>query len=220
MNAPERLQAILNYENLNANTLADSLGFDKPQRLYDVLNGKTKNISEKLADIILNIYPYYNKVWLLTGVGSMLNEEQQDTYINKVEDVEYHLVPVVPYSAMGGTPTEFLPTGVRKNECEHIISPIKADIVVQVTGDSMAPVFPSGSRVLAVKINSEDFIEWGRIYILVTDSGFVIKQVRKSDKDGYVSCFSFNDNSIYAPFDIAINKIREWYIVKGSLALH
>lgn len=166
------------------------------------------------------IYPELNTNWLLTGVGSMLNEEQQDTYINKVEDVEYHLVPVVPYSAMGGTPTEFLPTGVRKNECEHIISPIKADIVVQVTGDSMAPVFPSGSRVLAVKINSEDFIEWGRIYILVTDSGFVIKQVRKSDKDGYVSCFSFNDNSIYAPFDIAINKIREWYIVKGSLALH
>lgn len=215
MTIKERLTQFIQYKGISMGAF---------ERACSLSNGFVCKVGDSIRraklENISAIYPELNTNWLLTGVGSMLNEEQQDTYINKVEDVEYHLVPVVPYSAMGGTPTEFLPTGVRKNECEHIISPIKADIVVQVTGDSMAPVFPSGSRVLAVKINSEDFIEWGRIYILVTDSGFVIKQVRKSDKDGYVSCFSFNDNSIYAPFDIAINKIREWYIVKGSLALH
>jgi phage repressor protein C with HTH and peptisase S24 domain len=216
MTIKERLTQFIQYKGISMGAF---------ERACSLSNGFVCKVGDSIRraklENISAIYPELNTNWLLTGVGSMLNEEEsKDTYINKVEDVEYHLVPVVPYSAMGGTPTEFLPTGVRKNECEHIISPIKADIVVQVTGDSMAPVFPSGSRVLAVKINSEDFIEWGRIYILVTDSGFVIKQVRKSDKDGYVSCFSFNDNSIYAPFDIAINKIREWYIVKGSLALH
>lgn len=216
MSIKERLTQFIQFKGLSMGAF---------ERTCSLSNGFVCKVGDSIRraklENISAVYPELNTNWLLTGVGSMLNEEDtKDTYINKVEDMEYHLVPVVPYSAMGGTPTEFLPTGVRKNECEHIISPIKADIVVQVTGDSMAPVFPSGSRVLAVKINSEDFIEWGRIYILVTDSGFVIKQVRKSDKDGYVSCFSFNDNSIYAPFDIAINKIREWYIVKGSLALH
>lgn len=216
MTIKERLTQFIQYKGISMGAF---------ERACSLSNGFVCKVGDSIRraklENISAIYPELNTNWLLTGVGSMLNEEEsKDTYINKVEDVEYHLVPVVPYSAMGGTPTDFLPTGVRKNECEHIISPIKADIVVQVTGDSMSPVFPSGSRVLAVKINSEDFIEWGRIYILVTDSGFVIKQVRKSDKDGYVSCFSFNDNSIYAPFDIAINKIREWYIVKGSLALH
>lgn len=216
MSIKERLTQFIQFKGLSMGAF---------ERTCSLSNGFVCKVGDSIRraklENISAVYPELNTNWLLTGVGSMLNEEDtKDTYINKVEDMEYHLVPVVPYSAMGGTPTEFLPTGVRKNECEHIISPIKADIVVQVTGDSMAPVFPSGSRVLAVKINSEDFIEWGRIYILVTDSGFVIKQVRKSDKDGYVSCFSFNDNSVYAPFDIAINKIREWYIVKGSLALH
>lgn len=219
MNAPERLQAILNYENLNANTLADSLGFDKPQRLYDVLNGKTKNISEKLADIILNVYPYYNKVWLLTGVGSMLNEEQQDTYINKVEDVQA-TIPLVPLSAMAGKLTGFSLEGITKADCEKIISPIKgADFAVPVSGDSMYPLFPNGSRVLVQETNPNAFIEWGKVYVLNTCNGIVVKQLRKSNKEGYVSCYSFNDNSIYAPFDIALADIHGFYKVLMCLSM-
>ena len=212
----DRLIMFIDYLNLNKSNFEQSIG--KSNGFVDKV---TDNIRQSSIRAIIDVYPELNKNWLLTGEGEMLNEpSEEDTYINKVDDVEYHLVPVVPYSAMGGAPSDFLPTGVRKNDCEHIISPIKADIVIQVTGDSMAPVFPSGSRVLGVKINPTDFIEWGCAFILLTDSGFVIKQVRKSSVVGHISCYSFNDNSIYAPFDIAMDKIREWYIVKGSIALH
>lgn len=218
MNAPARLQAILDYENLNATALSKSLGFDKPQRLYDVINGKVKNISGKLADIILHVYPYYNKVWLLTGVGEMLNNPQGDT-TNTIEE-EQRTVPLVPFAAMGGQLTGFALEGVTRNQCELIKSPIEgADFAIPITGDSMEPEFPRGSRVLVQAINPNSFIEWGKVYVLDTCNGIVIKQLRKSDKDGCVSCFSINDNSIYAPFDVPLADIHGIYRVLLCLEL-
>jgi len=72
----EILNEILKREETNANQFAERIGIKRTQPLYDILNGKIKNISDKLADKILKVYPYYIKVWLLTGEGEMLNESE------------------------------------------------------------------------------------------------------------------------------------------------
>ena len=165
------------------------------------------------------IYPELNTNWLLTGVGSMLNEEQQDTYINKVEDVQA-TIPLVPLSAMAGKLTGFSLDGITETDCEKIISPIKGvDLAVPVSGESMSPIYPNGSRVLVQEINPNSFIEWGKVYVLNTCNGIIIKQLRKSEKEGYVSCYSLNDNNIYAPFDIPTADIYGWYKVLMCLSL-
>lgn len=41
----------------------------QPQNLYDIINGKTKGISDNVADKIISKYPEVNRVWLITGEG-------------------------------------------------------------------------------------------------------------------------------------------------------
>lgn len=215
MTIKERLTQFIQYKGISMGAF---------ERACSLSNGFVCKVGDSIRraklENISAIYPELNTNWLLTGVGSMLNEEEsKDTYINKVDD-EIYYVPLVPLSAMAGKLTGFSLDGVTKQDCEFITSPIKgADFAVPVTGDSMAPEYPSGSRVLVQEINPNSFIEWGKVYVLDTCNGIVIKQLRKSNKDGYVSCFSINDNSIYAPFDISLADIHGIYRVLLCLAL-
>lgn len=62
----------LKYTKLNASSLAGRIGLSTPQRIYDILKGKTKRISPELANKIISSFPEINQTWLLTGVGNML----------------------------------------------------------------------------------------------------------------------------------------------------
>lgn len=215
MTIRDRLRQFIDYKGISISMF---------ERNCKLSNGFASKVGDSIRraklENISAIYPELNTNWLLTGVGSMLNEEEsKDTYINKVDD-EIYYVPLVPLSAMAGKLTGFSLEGITKAECEKIVSPIPgADFAMPVWGDSMAPVYPNGSRVLVQKTNPDCFIEWGKVYVLNTCNGIVVKQVRKSSRDGYVTCYSFNDNSIYAPFDIALADIHGWFKVLMCLSM-
>ena len=123
---------------------------------------------------------------------------------------------VIPYGARGGTIGDFL-DGIHDYDCERITSPIKgADYAMEVTGDSMAPEYPSGSRVLIKKINPV-FIEWGEVYVLDTPNGAVIKRIRKTDDPDVVECVSINP--AYQSYTIPGSFVRGWYRVLMVMAL-
>ena len=126
-------------------------------------------------------------------------------------------IPVIPTEALAGTLTEFTDS-VNLYECERMISPIKgADYAIKVHGDSMSPEYPSGSIVLIKRINEKAFIEWGKVYVLDTENGAVIKKIRKTEKDNEVECVSINPN--YQPFRIDYCFIHGWYRVLMVLSL-
>ena len=113
-----------------------------------------------------------------------------------------NLVPLLPIAAQGGSLDDFI-VSVKGSDCEFVISPIKgAEFAIPVCGDSMAPEYPNGSQILIKKINESAFVEWGKVYVLDTCNGTVIKILVPSDKEGCVRCISINKNPIYAPFDV------------------
>ena len=125
-------------------------------------------------------------------------------------------VLVIPYEARGGTIGDFV-QGVQEYDCEKIISPIRgADFAMEVTGDSMSPEYPSGSRVLIKKV-SETFIAWNEVYVLDTPDGAVIKRVRKTEDPSVVECVSVNP--AYQPYTIPREFIRGWYKVLMVMSL-
>ena len=125
-------------------------------------------------------------------------------------------VLVIPYEARGGTIGDFV-QGVHEYDCEKIISPIRgADYAMEVTGDSMSPEYPSGSRVLIKKV-SETFIAWNEVYVLDTPDGAVIKRVRKTEDPTVVECVSVNP--AYQPYTIPRDFIRGWYKVLMVMSL-
>lgn len=126
-------------------------------------------------------------------------------------------VPVLPLGARAGTIQDWS-DAVHDYDCERIVSPIRgAEFAAQVTGDSMSPEYPSGSQVIVKKINEAAFIQWGEVYLLDTVNGPVLKQVRKTDRDGVVECVSINP--AYQPFRVDCKDIRGWYRVLLCMAL-
>lgn len=186
---------------------------------------KRLNVSQANISALLNKKPFGKKLaqkwgeefgiqpsWLLTGEGGML-KEQNDT-ISSDRQEQGFLVPLLPISAQGGSLDDFV-ISVKDSDCEKVISPIKgADFAMTVSGDSMAPEYPSGSQILIKRINQRIFIDWGKVYVLDTCNGSIIKIVTQSEKDECIRCISINpDQRRYAPFDVPFCEINGMYRV-------
>jgi phage repressor protein C with HTH and peptisase S24 domain len=132
-------------------------------------------------------------------------------------EIEQEMVLVIPTGARAGTLAEFADS-IAQYDCERMVTPVKgADYAIQVTGDSMSPEYPSGSVVLIKRINEKAFVEWGKTYVLDTENGAVIKNVRRTDNPEVVECVSLNP--AYQPFTMETKYINGWYRVLMVLSL-
>ena len=175
-----------NLLNFNPTTLSGAMG-SRPENLTDNMIAKVKKFSE-------------------------------DNHLEDVPEGEADTkkICVIPYEARGGTIGDYV-EGVHDYDCERIVSPVKgADYAMEVTGDSMAPEYPSGSRVIIKKV-SETFIAWNEVYVLDTPDGAVIKRIRKTDDPSVVECVSVNP--AYQSFTIPKEFIRGWYRVLMVMSL-
>ena len=126
-------------------------------------------------------------------------------------------VPVLPTEAMAGTLGDFA-LAVQDYECERMVSPSQgADFAIKIQGDSMSPEYPSGAVCLIKKVNEKAFIEWGKVYVLDTENGAVIKQIRRTDRENVVECVSLNP--AFQPFTIDCSYIKGWYRILMLISL-
>ena len=217
MTPSERLQNIIDNERLIKKSFAEKIGFARPQAIYDVLNGKAKSISEQLANKIVSAFPKYSKAWLMTGEGSMLKSEAG---LSSAEEEKFYTY-LLPVAAIGGELSGFDCDGVMPRDCERVISPVAdVDFAMPVIGDSMEPEYPSGARVMVKRVDPDDFIAWGNVYVLDTTNGPLIKEVQPSDKgDAFVLCLSHKPSGRYKPFDVPLSSVRAMYRVVACVSL-
>ena len=168
--------------------------------LSSAMNGNEKNLTESLV----------KKVQLFASANDL--DRQEDTLPGATETVL-----VIPYGARGGTIGDFV-DGIHEYDCEKVLSPVKgADYAMEVTGDSMSPDFPSGSRILIKKVDETAFIAWNEVYVLDTPNGAVIKRIRRTEDPAVVECVSINP--AYQPYRIDRDFIRGWYRVLMVMSL-
>lgn len=209
----ERFDKYMKTKGLNDNKVTNSLGLSIGT--LGKSRKENRDLSERNIEKILNFYTDLNRTWLLTGEGSMFTTEPSLAGFN---EMEYTRVPLLPISAQGGSLNDFV-VSVSLQDCEKIISPINgADIAITISGDSMADEYPNGSIVLAKRINERAFIDWGKVYVLDTCNGVVVKTLTPSEKENYVRCVSINPAPIYAPFEVALNDIYGVYRVMLCMA--
>lgn len=211
MKVQERLLEFLNYKHLSKLAFANSIG-----RSSAYVTNIVNTIGPESRKLISAKYPELNMNWLLYGEGVMLVEPISQTSHSEKESRNSPVL-VIPIAAQAGRLMDFTTT-VCESDCEKMISPINgAEYAISVTGDSMSPEFPNGSKVLVSKINSKAFIDWGRTYVLDTCNGIVIKNVYPGDSNETVKCASVNPN--YPSFEINVNDIYGWYRVLMCLSL-
>ena len=178
----------------NKSQLAELVGLNK-STLSSAFNGNPKYLTESLL----------SRITALT----IADEGKADAM----------RVPLIPVEAHAGSLTDFAES-VKDYDCESIVSPVRgASFAIQVTGDSMSPAYPSGARILCQRIDEAAFIEWGKVYLLDTVNGAVLKQVRKADTPDRVVCCSLNPSPEYAPFEIETRHINAWFRVLMIMSL-
>ncbi len=218
MNAKDRLLIFIEHLGIGQGA------FEKE---CEISNGYINNNKGSFGSNIVNRihvkYPELNLVWLTTGEGEMLKSDViSNVTLQELRDNSIiNTVPLLPISAQAGTLNDFI-VSIKNIEVERIISPIKsADYAITVTGDSMAPEFPNGSRILIKKINENSFIEWGKVYVLDTYNGIVIKILNEAaDKPGHLLCTSINqDQKRYAPFTVPKSDVIGVYKVMLCMSL-
>ena len=187
------------------------------------LNGSEKYFTENFLDRFLSVFGNtISSEWLLTGEGEMLIGDGSKMPLSppssNIEEIKSFEVPLLPLDAIGGRLDGFAPNGVTISQCETITSPFKnAALAIRVKGQSMSPIYPSGCMLFIVK-NNGGWLDWGKVYVLDTDNGVIVKQLSPSQKgEEYICCKSFNNSPEFAPFDIPHTSIYGIYRVLGAM---
>lgn len=210
----DRFDKYMQIKGLNDNQVTVKLGLTVG--VLGKSRKENRDLSPKLTEKILNFFPDLNKVWLLTGEGEMLKTDIVPQ--NTDERFDPFKVLLLPIEAVGGRLNDFV-MSAKESDCEKIVSPIRnIDFAITVTGASMEPEFPNGSQVLIKRINEKAFIEWGRVYVLDTCNGTIIKEVRYCD-DEKIMCYSRNPDPKYAPFSVNFSDIYGIYKVMLCMSL-
>ena len=221
MDAAERLSILREYTRLSLNGIASRIG-TSPQNLYDIKNGR-HGFSRGLADLICEEFQNINKAWLITGEGNITRENEvfPEAEANVENGKEPNFIPVLPFSAAAGWMNGG--NGADAFQGEQIaftdFSDRGADCAIRVEGDSMRPRYNNGD-LLAIKIlNSPSFFQWGKVYVLDTTQGCIIKRLFPDPKDDTkILCHSENSDN-YPDYSIPKEDVSGVAIVVGHAGI-
>ena len=113
-------------------------------------------------------------------------------------------------------------SGVRFEDCEQYVIPEfeqrGAEFIIRVSGSSMYPKYSNGDLLGCKKIKDILFFQWGKIYVLDTSQGTLVKRVYEHENDDFVMLVSDN-KTVYPPFPMPKSDIRSLSIVVGVIRL-
>lgn len=169
---------------------------------------KIKDFSREKVEYIAQVFPDLNSVWVLTGETCMLNSDRKQPIETR---------PRILYTASAGSLTNAL-KGITPEECEQIpriMAFPDYDFTIMIKGNSMEPKYEGGDEVACKRVDNTSFIQWGKVHVMDTAQGIVIKRVYEDgDK---IRCVSYNPE--YPDFSIDKNEIYSMSLVVGLLRM-
>lgn len=210
----ERLIEYLKYKNVGQVKFAENVGLSR-----GFVNNIVNSIQPKTLHKIAMYYPDLNTSWLLTGEGEMLKDSQRNAAVSKKPTGS---LPLIPIEAVAGFPGDD-DTGVKLVDCEQYHVPEfaakGAQFLIRVSGSSMYPKYSNGDILACRKIDSVTFFQWGKVYVLDTNQGALVKRLFEDEENqNNVVCHSDNHEN-YPNFKIPKSEIRSLSIVLGVIRL-
>lgn len=199
-----RVVEVLKFKEINVNRASKKLCI--PQRTLNRQVNEDGNISMDLLYALLDHFPEISPLWLLLGEGEMLLDSTRQTTAS---------IPFyndLPLSA--GYRDAFDPG--RENPTSYISFPNSgADFFFPVSGTSMEPDINDGDIVGVKRVEREEGIVHGDVYMIVTNDARMIKRCYHDNNDpNLIWCvspnypsFPINKNDVCALFKV-VNRIQ------------
>lgn len=221
-NVAIELDKYFKNKGLSQREIADTMGVS-PAYINAVLCGR-KMIGKKVAEKFSNLYGL-SASWLLTGEGEMLADHTTTPNVSNgsvPKEASYAKesgIPLIPLEAMAGV-LSGTDVGIMDYECELYQVPLfsGADFLIRIVGDSMMPKYSPGNIAACKRVPLDKlWFQWGKVYVVDTRQGALIKRVEPSDSEGCISLHS--ENPRYKPFDLPETEINGVALVIGQIGL-
>lgn len=209
----KRLKEYIDYKGISVAAFERSIGMSNASFGKSLKNNGAIG-TDKLENI-LSEYPDISPTWLLTGEGEMIKDLNDKITIIPVNSPDGG-IPLVPIDAWAGL--FHGEEAVALSDCEHFFVPAfkDADFLIPVRGDSMIPRYYSGDLVACKFLPLSDiFFQWGKVYVLDTNQGALIKKVRPGSSDDTITLIS--ENTDYEPFELPRSCIYNIALVQGLI---
>ncbi len=207
------------------------------------LSNEKRNLTPRFIDKIVDAFPEISKDWLLTGEGEMLiasehnNSTVAPVFIDDKENYDLavksgmNIIPEFSDHFKGGNDGTALT--IDKAVAFWGLPNIKANLITEIDGDSMAPRYPAGTKVAVREIFFDREyptvgIPFGEVFAIVLDNGNgeylnFIKYLRRHPDRQLVNKYwvAQSENSEkYDNFDIEVSKVKHLFVVVASLRLN
>ncbi|MBO7684883.1 MAG: LexA family transcriptional regulator [Lachnospiraceae bacterium] len=198
------IRQFIRQNGLRQKDLATYLGITEGA-VSQLVKGSTKLSKENLAKILDN-----KCGWDVSMLSSAGRPAQRAVAI-----------PVLPFSAVAGYMSDN--NGIDSVGMDSAVfkdfSDRGADCLIRVDGDSMAPRYSSGDMLAIRILRDPTFFQWGRVYVLSTTQGCVIKELFPDpDDDERIVCHSENSMK-YPDYRITKRDILAVAIVVGHVGV-
>lgn len=171
------------------------------------VNGLKKSPGADVLQKIFGAYPMLNQDWLIKGEGEMLVSNKS----TKQEGI-----PLIPVNAVAGF-LSGVGDPIMDYDCERYIMPIYkgADFMMRVEGDSMMPEYAPGDLLACMRLKDPSFFQWGKVYVIDTKQGALVKRIEPAEEDGCIMLCSENEK--YKPFKLHADDINGVALVRGVI---
>lgn len=213
MTAKDRLKEFLSSQKIGRNKFEEQINIST-----GYMSSKAITITSDVIEKTVSAYPDLNLDWLITGKGSMLKSEISNMLAESpMEYGKKQTRPRIPYTAAAGSLTSAV-EGITANQCEQIPR-INAfpdyDFTIIIKGSSMEPKYEGGDEVACKRIDNTSFIQWGKVHVLDTAQGIIIKRIYEDGEK--IRCTSYNPE--YPDFSIQKEEIFSMSLVVGLIRL-
>lgn len=221
-----RIYEFIDYKDVTVNEFSNKIGVSNGY--FAKQRSVNGNVSSRIIEKIVNLYPEISLEWLILGKGNMCIENSnksnslQPLSNEKVSHtIDSQEIPLYDISAAAGCVMLFQDSNnMVPIDTIKIPNLAKCDGAVFARGDSMYPIIKSGDIILYKVMQGLDTIIWGETYIVTYESYgdyyTVVKYVKKStEHDGNLVLLSQNEH--HQPFEIHISQVKSMALVRASV---
>lgn len=235
----DRIKKILQYYDLNANSVTHRLGYSTTSKMYSILRG-TEPSFPTLVDI-LRVFPAVSPGWLVLGEGVMLRSEPsgpaptqtQSQPLNRLPVVNSGRVVTITVDKDGDDNLELVPIpaqagyALQHNEAVFVKDLPRYRVpgfehgkfrAFEVSGDSMEPTLNHRDIVVCSYVDNWRLLVPDDIYVVVTDESVMLKRIRHRITDLAGEVMLHSDNSHRRPYPLDAAEITQLWRVRGYIS--